>query len=64
MALALILVVIIALYAFREIGKKGSNIKSDSFSDELYDYSIKSKGKLRNPHMSMRAMRHRMMKRR
>jgi hypothetical protein len=33
-----------------------------SFSDELHVYSVKSRGRLRNPNMSMRAMRHRIMK--
>ncbi len=35
-----------------------------TFADELEEYRINSRGKLRNPNMSMRAMRHRMTKRR
>jgi hypothetical protein len=69
MVLALVILVIVVLCAFlskgkSSSGKEGHDIKSGSFSDELYDYSMKSKGKLRNPHMSIRAMRHRIMKKR
>lgn len=60
----LIFIVFEALSKKKSSGKDGRNIKSSSFSDELYDYSVKSKGKFRNPHISRRAMKYRIMKRR
>jgi hypothetical protein len=59
MTLLLAALIVYVLFALVTKSKKNSDL-----SNELYDYSLKSKDKIRNPHMSMRAMRHRMMKRR
>jgi hypothetical protein len=61
---AVLLLLVVVLYAVRTKRNDTSKKHGRSFSDELYDYSMKSKGKIRNPHMSVRAMRHRMMKKR
>jgi len=61
---ALVLLIFIAFQAHSKKGPHSGKTRGDSFSDELYKYAVNSKGKLRNPHMSRRAMKYRLMKRR